>query len=548
MMGLIGAAALVPASVMAQQPIGVTVDGDPVRFNDVQPAMISGRVLVPLRAVLEKMGAEVNYDPGLSMVEARRMNTVIKLRIGQTEASVNGKVMYLDVPAQTVRGRTMIPLRFFGEALGAEVQWKSYENMVAIQTNEGSTTVDNDETSGTPIPVSVQYPSDQWLMANGTVPITVNGPAGARVYAEIPAANERIMLQEGTAGRYTGTWQIPNHAVKPLASNNVQILIVIENNGRQQVIEGQTRLMIDNEEPKIDALSVAENATFAEARPAISATVNDRSGSGLDYTKTQVWLDGKDVSSRAYVRNGVFFFQPEADLQPGNHTLRMMVTDNVGNTSSMERTFSILNATALVSKATVNAGETLQPGEVITINVEGEKGARSVKAEIEGVVEPVTLQETSPGVYTARYTVTRNDRFDAAKVVINFLSQNGTTVRVDAVGSLNTANAGPAAPKVTSPAPGTEVGDGLVIEGTAAGAETVRIKITYRSNLFGVIPTTGTAYEGEAEVAEDGTFKTDGLRISRLISGSDTTYEIQVVAVSKSGKESSATTVAVEGK
>ncbi len=49
--------------------------------------------------------------------------TLIKLQIGSTSAYINHEEFALDAPPYIKAGRTMVPLRFIGEALGAEVEW-----------------------------------------------------------------------------------------------------------------------------------------------------------------------------------------------------------------------------------------------------------------------------------------------------------------------------------------------------------------------------------------------------------------------------------------
>src|SRR5512143_2017915 len=114
------------------QPIRVTVNGDPVYFQGTQPTEISGRVLVPLRGVLEQMGAYVEWMPDTQTVIATKGDTRISLPIGSRFATVNGQQVSLDVPAMTLAGRTMVPLRFVGESLGADVAWRPSTQTVMI--------------------------------------------------------------------------------------------------------------------------------------------------------------------------------------------------------------------------------------------------------------------------------------------------------------------------------------------------------------------------------------------------------------------------------
>src|SRR5688500_3007187 len=114
--------ALLCAAVSAMaQGITVTVDGSPVAFQGQGPVSVSGRVLVPLRGVLEAMGAYVEYRAPSRSIYARRGNTEIHLTLGDRNAVVNGSNVVLDVPAASMGGSTMVPLRFMGESLGADV-------------------------------------------------------------------------------------------------------------------------------------------------------------------------------------------------------------------------------------------------------------------------------------------------------------------------------------------------------------------------------------------------------------------------------------------
>ncbi len=132
---LIVFAAIAFATPLMAQRIMVTVDGDPVQFTDTGPRMIGGRVLVPLRGVFEQMGATVDWNDASQTVIAHNASTDLKLHIGDRRAIVNGNEMMLDVPAMMVGGRTMVPLRFVSEALGAEVRWFAAKRLVAITSD-----------------------------------------------------------------------------------------------------------------------------------------------------------------------------------------------------------------------------------------------------------------------------------------------------------------------------------------------------------------------------------------------------------------------------
>ena len=62
--------------------------------------------------------------------------TVIKLTIGDVNATVNGENVVNDVAPMIVNGRTMLPIRFVAEKLGAKVYWDEYLQRVSIKSRK----------------------------------------------------------------------------------------------------------------------------------------------------------------------------------------------------------------------------------------------------------------------------------------------------------------------------------------------------------------------------------------------------------------------------
>ncbi|HAG08013.1 MAG TPA: copper amine oxidase [Desulfotomaculum sp.] len=102
-------------------------------FFDVPPETEKGRVLVPLRGIFEALQAKVDWDQSTATVTAVLEDKTILLTMGKQEALINEQKVWLDVPPQIRAGRTMVPLRFVSEALGAKVIWQN--NPPAIYIN-----------------------------------------------------------------------------------------------------------------------------------------------------------------------------------------------------------------------------------------------------------------------------------------------------------------------------------------------------------------------------------------------------------------------------
>lgn len=95
----------------------------------------NGRTMIPVRFVAERLGATVVWDKGV--VDIRKGDTVIRMPVGSREIIVNGVSSMMDT--ETIRpshGRTMVPIRFVAEALGYEVQYDTTYHMAIITAND----------------------------------------------------------------------------------------------------------------------------------------------------------------------------------------------------------------------------------------------------------------------------------------------------------------------------------------------------------------------------------------------------------------------------
>ncbi len=134
---------LFPAQVGAINPqpeppgtstIEVLIDGLELEM-DTQPIIENNRTLVPLRAIFEALGAEVEWNPEARSIVAIKGEMSVKVWIGSLTAYKNGDVVTLDVAPKISNDRTLVPLRFVSEALGAEVGWDGIKRQVSISTS-----------------------------------------------------------------------------------------------------------------------------------------------------------------------------------------------------------------------------------------------------------------------------------------------------------------------------------------------------------------------------------------------------------------------------
>lgn len=102
--------------------------------EEVTPIIKEDRTLVPVRFISESFDAEVGWDADERKVSVALDGKNIELIIGSNKMSVDGAEQEIDVAAEIINGRTMLPLRALVEALGKNVLWDS-RGLIVI-TNE----------------------------------------------------------------------------------------------------------------------------------------------------------------------------------------------------------------------------------------------------------------------------------------------------------------------------------------------------------------------------------------------------------------------------
>lgn len=134
--------------VVVQVTIGstkATINGKQVVL-DQPPIIENSLTLVPFRFIGEAIGAKIAWNPVNKTVSYVLGNKNIVLTIGSVTAIVNGAKTILDVaPKILPTGRTVVPLRFVSENIGAKVDWNSTTRMVTVTVGAKSTSTIPDE-------------------------------------------------------------------------------------------------------------------------------------------------------------------------------------------------------------------------------------------------------------------------------------------------------------------------------------------------------------------------------------------------------------------
>lgn len=122
---------LLPGNSSGLPPISVILDGVKQTY-DQPPVQINDRTLVPLRGIFEKLGAKVDWEESTQTVTVKKGSTTLTLKVGAKTALKDGKPIELEAEPMILNGRTLVPIRFVSEALGAKVDWDETARSVYI--------------------------------------------------------------------------------------------------------------------------------------------------------------------------------------------------------------------------------------------------------------------------------------------------------------------------------------------------------------------------------------------------------------------------------
>ncbi len=100
--------------------VNVEVNGKPI---ELQGTIINGRTMVPVRGIFEELGYFVHYNTDTKTATLVALGTAVVMTQGNSYFTLNKEQITPEVPPQIIDGRFMLPLRAVSEALGGQVDW-----------------------------------------------------------------------------------------------------------------------------------------------------------------------------------------------------------------------------------------------------------------------------------------------------------------------------------------------------------------------------------------------------------------------------------------
>jgi hypothetical protein len=398
------------AAVGSAQSIRVLVDGQ-LLATSAPPREVGGRIMVGMRDIFERLGAEVKWDAAERRITAMRGPRTVVLWIGRNVAYVDEATIGLDVPPMLLGGYTYVPVRFPSEALGANVGWLAATRTVLIDT---STMPPLD---GGPPP------------GPGPGPITppVTGVQGS--FLQLVAATPRVLLVKNYATDNAETYILASNAVFQRGEASAAVLPVV-----------QPEALLKGDDLKL-ALNAVGQVERVEARFLLSQiTFQAAAANSLLADTGQVYHLAADV---VITREGVGPITL-AGLGAGE---KLMVRQNPASQSVWEITAPPgtpppppQTGPQIFMIGAEGYTRPLKQGETLTVKLQGTPGGAAT-FDIGTAVSNLKLTENPAGIYAGSYRVKRADEIVDAHLVGHLtaggkdapLAQSEDPVSLDAV-------------------------------------------------------------------------------------------------------------------
>lgn len=324
------------AIALAQSPVQTTLDGRLLTFD--QPAMMQGgRVMVPLRGIFESLGADVLFNPATRTIKATKEDRVVELTLGSRQALINGQVSYLDVPAGTIGGRTLVPLRFVSEALGADVKWNPATRTVALTSTTPPSDLSDLPTTPTqarPSLSNLVHNARRTLDEGDRLVVTFNGDPGGQATFDLLGVTNGVPMREVASGRYEGELTITSG----MQASSATIVARLRRGNQEAVLESPRAVSINadnNNSNNLVSVSPAQGSVVNTYRPTIHANLDRQLSSA------RIFLDGTEVTGQAQIMNSAIHYVPTSDLSPGYHRVSVQAVDRRGRLITRDWDFSV---------------------------------------------------------------------------------------------------------------------------------------------------------------------------------------------------------------
>ncbi len=445
--------------IASAQEISVYIDGKKL-FFDVPPTKVEERTMVPLRAIFEGLGAFVEYDTPSRTIKATKGNIKVQLTLDSPVAYVNDQLRTLDVPAMSLSGRTMVPLRFVGEAFGAKVKWDGSTQSIFIETQDMPVMIT------TPAPAAedsaiiymISHDAIKSLHPGDVVTITLVGTPGGKASFDITGIVNGIPMSEITTGKYEGNYTIKS---SDKGKDLVVIGYLVKGNTNPSVLQADKKLSLGEATEAVSIYSVLHNAVEKQLYPGdvLEVTLMGSSGGKATFDIGNIITNISMNETQNGTYKGVYTVRSSDNISNAIIT-GYLVKDTVSAAPFQCQNPLTMGASVVpaedvkITSFTHSAKGNLKKGDDLTVVLKGTPGGKAY-FDITNFKSSLPMTEIQSGVYQGTYRILAGDNVSDS-YLLGHLSKAGKEAPIFQTGPITIAGIVPKIASV-SPADGSKV-------------------------------------------------------------------------------------------
>jgi len=406
-----------PAVERPTRSIAIVVNGEQLSGEE-PPRVVSGRVLLPLRAVFAALGIAISRDG--PAILARLPSGAIKLTVGSSEAIVNGNHIGLDWPVTEYKDALYVPLRFLNTALGATVNYDPHAGRVEIvsayigRNGNATQALSGGGTSvqGVVAEVDLNSAPPSITVVESGHPRTISMNSDAKIFVEDVTVHTQLRTQ--------------------IADVRVgdQLMVVLLHDGRVAEVH-------DYYKSQSGTISALSPVAFVLANGRV---VTPARGTEISLNGVPARLGDLQVGDSVTVRSN-----------PETGELRQVIAARTAPVPSGSGSPSAAPSAAVaISAFSISPLRPLHAGETLDVSLTGTPGGHA-SFDLGDYLTGLALDEVSPGTYRGHFAIP--DRFNVTRVpVYGKLTVGGSNApRAEAATTLSAATTPPAVTDVAPP-------------------------------------------------------------------------------------------------
>jgi N-acetylmuramoyl-L-alanine amidase len=246
----------------ASSSIQLFLNGQPL-VSEVEPRIVKGNTMVPIRVIAESLGSQVGWDGKLRKVTVAKDGITLQLFIDKTDVNVGSKTVQLEAAPMIVNGLTLLPLRFVSEQMGVKVTWDELTRSVFLfKGDKPAVASAQEKPADKPIdkpvdkPAAVVKPEEPVKAGDaGTQPVENKSPVTIRSIS-IEEGKLQILTRSGKVAPNVFTQEESNRLIIDLPNSVLDPSLKLGANGEGKLdssSEGvsQIRYLLFSKEPSI---------------------------------------------------------------------------------------------------------------------------------------------------------------------------------------------------------------------------------------------------------------------------------------------------------